>query len=183
MTRMSRSCPFSVNPDVVTLHRTLTSSSAPCVLESGTAPVGTSSRAHVQSRLRNLLSHLPPAQSLSKPQGQAGSTTPSPDFNPLHHLQEGVPTYKVKKSGAFIQVEVDVAYKQNYESNYWRGILDAQGKTGELGKLHYQPATVRNPPTPQPPQPQTAATIRRRLGLVRERPRFGAAPLILLSRR
>mmetsp|Transcript_32090 Transcript_32090/g.74082 ORF Transcript_32090/g.74082 Transcript_32090/m.74082 type:complete len:86 (+) Transcript_32090:602-859(+) len=58
-----------------------------------------------------------------------GSTTPSPDFNPLHHLQEGVPTYKVKKSGAFIQVEVDVAYKQNYESNYWRGILDAQGKT------------------------------------------------------
>mmetsp|Transcript_42518 Transcript_42518/g.113458 ORF Transcript_42518/g.113458 Transcript_42518/m.113458 type:complete len:157 (-) Transcript_42518:305-775(-) len=42
---------------------------------------------------------------------------------------EGVPTYKVKKSGAFIQVEVDVAYKQNYESNYWRGILDAQGKT------------------------------------------------------
>lgn len=40
-----------------------------------------------------------------------------------------MPTYKVKKSGAFIQVEVDVAYKQNYESNYWRGILDAQGKT------------------------------------------------------
>jgi nitrite reductase/ring-hydroxylating ferredoxin subunit len=40
-----------------------------------------------------------------------------------------IPTYRVKKSGAFIQVEVDVAYKQNFESNYWRGVLDAQGKT------------------------------------------------------
>lgn len=41
----------------------------------------------------------------------------------------GIPTYKVKKTGAKIQVEVDVNYKLNYESNYWRGILDAQGKT------------------------------------------------------
>jgi len=41
----------------------------------------------------------------------------------------GIPTYKVKKTGAKIQVEVDVNYKANYESNYWRGILDAQGKT------------------------------------------------------
>ena len=40
-----------------------------------------------------------------------------------------VPTYKVKKGGANIQVEVDVNYKLSYESNYWRGILDAQGKT------------------------------------------------------
>ena len=34
-----------------------------------------------------------------------------------------------KKGGANIQVEVDVNYKLAYESNYWRGILDAQGKT------------------------------------------------------
>jgi len=40
-----------------------------------------------------------------------------------------IPTYKIKKGGANIQVEVDVNYKQEYESNYWRGILDAQGKT------------------------------------------------------
>jgi len=41
---------------------------------------------------------------------------------------EGVPTYRVKKSGNFIQVEVDVGYKANYESNYWRGVLDAQAR-------------------------------------------------------
>lgn len=40
-----------------------------------------------------------------------------------------VPTYKVKKTGKSIQVEVDVNYKLDYESNYWRGVLDAQGKT------------------------------------------------------
>jgi len=27
------------------------------------------------------------------------------------------------------QVEVDTNYKSSYESGYWRGILDAQGKT------------------------------------------------------
>jgi len=37
-----------------------------------------------------------------------------------------IPTYKIKKNGAKIQVEVDVNYKLDYESNYWRGILDAQ---------------------------------------------------------
>uniref|UniRef100_A0A7S2FJC2 Rieske-like [2Fe-2S] domain-containing protein n=1 Tax=Octactis speculum TaxID=3111310 RepID=A0A7S2FJC2_9STRA len=40
-----------------------------------------------------------------------------------------VPTYKVKKTGKSIQVEVDVNYKLDYEKNYWRGVLDAQGKT------------------------------------------------------
>ena len=35
----------------------------------------------------------------------------------------------MKKTGSKIQVEVDVNYKANYESGYWRGILDAQGKT------------------------------------------------------
>jgi len=41
----------------------------------------------------------------------------------------GVPTYKVKKAGQFLQIEVDVNFKVNYESKYWKGILDAQGKT------------------------------------------------------
>ena len=41
---------------------------------------------------------------------------------------EGVPTYPVKKSGNSIDVQVDVNYKFAYESNYWSGILDAQGK-------------------------------------------------------
>lgn len=43
--------------------------------------------------------------------------------------QTGVPVYKVKKAGGYIQVEVDVNYKLAYESSYWKGILDAQGKT------------------------------------------------------
>jgi nitrite reductase/ring-hydroxylating ferredoxin subunit len=41
---------------------------------------------------------------------------------------EGVPTYPVKKGGKFLEVAVDVNYKFNFESNYWSGILDAQGK-------------------------------------------------------
>jgi len=41
----------------------------------------------------------------------------------------GVPTYAVKKSNKAIEVQVDVNYKFNYESQYWTGILDAQGKS------------------------------------------------------
>ena len=44
-------------------------------------------------------------------------------FTPL-----GVPTYPVKQSGGFVNVQVDVNYKLNFEANYWSGILDAQGK-------------------------------------------------------
>jgi nitrite reductase/ring-hydroxylating ferredoxin subunit len=40
----------------------------------------------------------------------------------------GVPTYPVRKTGANIEVQVDVNYKANFEANYWSGILDAQGK-------------------------------------------------------
>ena len=40
----------------------------------------------------------------------------------------GVPTYPVKKSGKFVEVQVDVNYKFNFEASYWSGILDAQGK-------------------------------------------------------
>lgn len=40
----------------------------------------------------------------------------------------GVPTYPVKKSGGYVQVQVDVNAKANFEANYWKGVLDAQGK-------------------------------------------------------
>ena len=40
----------------------------------------------------------------------------------------GVPTYAVRKAGANLEVQVDVNAKANFESNYWSGILDAQGK-------------------------------------------------------
>lgn len=40
----------------------------------------------------------------------------------------GVPTYACKKAGNTIQVQVDVNAKLNYESQYWSGVLDAQGK-------------------------------------------------------
>jgi len=44
-------------------------------------------------------------------------------FEPL-----GVPSYACKKVGNFIQVQVDVNAKLNYEADYWYGALDAQGK-------------------------------------------------------
>jgi len=40
----------------------------------------------------------------------------------------GVPTYPVKQGGGFVQVQVDVNAKFNFEAGYWRGLLDAQGK-------------------------------------------------------
>jgi len=44
-------------------------------------------------------------------------------FDPI-----GVPTFPVKKKGANIEVQVDVNAKANFESQYWSGMLDAQGK-------------------------------------------------------
>ena len=41
----------------------------------------------------------------------------------------GVPSYPVRQSGGFIQVQVDVNAKAAFEANYWSGILDAQGKS------------------------------------------------------
>lgn len=41
----------------------------------------------------------------------------------------GVPVYPVKNKGNVVEVQVDVNYKLAYESNYWSGILDAQGKS------------------------------------------------------
>ena len=36
--------------------------------------------------------------------------------------------YPIRESGGNLQVQVDVNLKERFESNYWRGILDAQGK-------------------------------------------------------
>merc|ERR1719258_248797 len=41
----------------------------------------------------------------------------------------GLPVFKCKTGGGAVQVEVDVNAKTNFESGYWKGILDAQGKT------------------------------------------------------
>merc|ERR1719221_733927 len=37
-------------------------------------------------------------------------------------------TYRVRKSGNSIQVEINVNAKLQFEQSYWRGVLDAQGK-------------------------------------------------------
>lgn len=39
-----------------------------------------------------------------------------------------VPVYPVRKSGDKIQCQINVNLKAQFESNYWRGILDSQGK-------------------------------------------------------
>jgi nitrite reductase/ring-hydroxylating ferredoxin subunit len=41
----------------------------------------------------------------------------------------GVPTFPVKQGSGNLMVLVDVNAKANFESNYWTGILDAQGKS------------------------------------------------------
>mmetsp|Transcript_1887 Transcript_1887/g.1166 ORF Transcript_1887/g.1166 Transcript_1887/m.1166 type:complete len:184 (+) Transcript_1887:109-660(+) len=41
----------------------------------------------------------------------------------------GVPTYSCKTKGSVVEVQVDVNYKAAFESQYWSGILDAQGKS------------------------------------------------------
>ena len=41
----------------------------------------------------------------------------------------GVPVYPVKTKGNTVEVQVDVNYKAAFESQYWSGILDAQGKS------------------------------------------------------
>ena len=40
-----------------------------------------------------------------------------------------VPTFPVRKQGSNIMVQVDVNAKVAFESNYWTGVLDAQGKS------------------------------------------------------
>ena len=39
-----------------------------------------------------------------------------------------IPTFPVRKQGGSLQALVNVNAKAQFESNYWRGVLDAQGK-------------------------------------------------------
>jgi nitrite reductase/ring-hydroxylating ferredoxin subunit len=41
---------------------------------------------------------------------------------------QGVNVYPVRKSGSKIEVNINVNAKAQFEANYWRGVLDAQGK-------------------------------------------------------
>ena len=43
----------------------------------------------------------------------------------------GVASYKVRKARNQVEVEVDVNYKLAFESEYWTGVLDAQGKANK----------------------------------------------------
>merc|ERR1719247_2526321 len=70
--------------------------------------------------------------SFSVKSGQVvGPRCPNFPFNILFSVIEpqGLPVFKCKTGGGAVQVEVDVNAKTNFESGYWKGILDAQGKT------------------------------------------------------
>ena len=60
-----------------------------------------------------------------------GAWCPNFPFNILFSIIEPtpLPVFKVKTGGGAVSVEVDVNAKTNFESGYWKGILDAQGKT------------------------------------------------------
>ena len=60
-----------------------------------------------------------------------GAWCPNFPFSILFSVLEpaGIPVFKCKSSGGGVSVEVDVNAKTNFESGYWKGILDAQGKT------------------------------------------------------
>jgi len=60
-----------------------------------------------------------------------GAWCPNFPFNFLFSIIEpaGLPVFKAKTGGGAVSVEVDVNAKTNFESGYWKGILDAQGKT------------------------------------------------------
>jgi len=59
-----------------------------------------------------------------------GPWCPNFPFSFLFALIEpaGLPVFKCKTSGGAVSVEVDINAKTNFESGYWKGILDAQGK-------------------------------------------------------
>jgi len=60
-----------------------------------------------------------------------GDWCPSPIGKIVGGLFEpaGVPVYACKTKGNVVEVQVDVNYKAAFESQYWAGILDAQGKS------------------------------------------------------
>merc|ERR1712187_178335 len=59
-----------------------------------------------------------------------GKWCPSPIGFLLGRLfgEEDVQVYKVREQGGKIQVNINVNAKKQFENEYWRGILDAQGK-------------------------------------------------------
>mmetsp|Transcript_4063 Transcript_4063/g.13344 ORF Transcript_4063/g.13344 Transcript_4063/m.13344 type:complete len:154 (-) Transcript_4063:688-1149(-) len=59
-----------------------------------------------------------------------GAWCPNFPFSFLFGLIEpaGLPVFKCKTAGSSVSVEVDVNAKTNFESGYWKGLLDAQGK-------------------------------------------------------
>ncbi|KAJ8601323.1 hypothetical protein CTAYLR_007227 [Chrysophaeum taylorii] len=59
-----------------------------------------------------------------------GDWCPNFPFSILFSLIEpaGLPVFKCKTGGNAVSVEVDINAKTNFESGYWKGILDAQGK-------------------------------------------------------
>uniref|UniRef100_A0A7S3JT72 Rieske domain-containing protein n=1 Tax=Aureoumbra lagunensis TaxID=44058 RepID=A0A7S3JT72_9STRA len=59
-----------------------------------------------------------------------GKWCPNFPFSFLFQLIEpaGLPVFKCKSGGGAVSVEVDTSAKTNFESGYWKGILDAQGK-------------------------------------------------------
>ena len=60
----------------------------------------------------------------------AGKWCPNFPFSFLFSAIEpvGIPVFKCKKDGSTVSVEVNTAARAQFESGYWKGILDAQGK-------------------------------------------------------
>ena len=65
-----------------------------------------------------------------KPQGKWCPSPPGigPILFNLITSPTSIPTFPVRKQGGSLQALVNVNAKAQFESNYWRGVLDAQGK-------------------------------------------------------
>ena len=65
-----------------------------------------------------------------KPQGKWCPSPPGigPILFDLITSPTSIPTFPVRKQGGSLQALVNVNAKAQFESNYWRGVLDAQGK-------------------------------------------------------
>ena len=62
---------------------------------------------------------------------QTGTWCPSPIGRLLYSrlsAPSDIPSFPVRKQGGAIQVQINVNAKAQFESKYWRGILDSQGK-------------------------------------------------------
>ena len=62
---------------------------------------------------------------------QVGTWCPSPIGRLLFSrltTPSDIPVFPVRKQGGQVQVQINVNAKAQFESKYWRGVLDAQGK-------------------------------------------------------